>query len=592
MPNPSTAPQTLLIAVGAALGLAYALWLLPWEFITGVSEFWQHGDPGSHVSALQLYLHDQWHFPVFYTHRLNYPEGVNIAFADVIPLAALLSKLFANSLPSDFHYFGFWVVFSYALQAAAACLLLAACGVRRWAWLLLGVGLFLLAPAMLFRVHAHIALTTHGVILLGLVLYVAMTKQRITQTQSLCWAALLFVVSLLIHPYLLAMVVPLYIAGLWDRQRQAPVSGRVLVLQRTALFATLSVLPVLGVMGAGGYFDSGVAGLSGGGGFGFNSMNLIAPLIGGEFFQPARLTTGTDPGQLPMPYDATGGQFEGYNYLGLGVLAATLPLMLIHRRRLEALWRAHLGLVLILLGLLIYALSFKGYLGDIKLWSTKVPFPLSELTDQFRASGRFFWPVGYVWILLVVLGLLHLRWRTSLVTSALVAILVVQWFDTRPLRDSTLGTLGLVPPHRIDDTRLVAAVDHAKALYLFPTFGCGARPFEDIVPLQVIAAQTHTPFNTGLMARGFGRCDDKERTLDNGLEPHAAYVFLHSHFNKEALVRRFGESVNTRCRSSQPGLVCAPLDRLARDGEAGQDRLGSAMPGQRRASADMQERGQ
>lgn len=101
---------------GAIVGFLFVIWLLPVNFLLGKSGLWWIGDPGCHVSALRAYLNDVWHFPPLNTVNLNYPQGINAAFVDIIPVMALPTKLISTFLPNDFHYFGFWLVFAYTSQ--------------------------------------------------------------------------------------------------------------------------------------------------------------------------------------------------------------------------------------------------------------------------------------------------------------------------------------------------------------------------------------------------------------------------------------------------------------------------------------------
>nr|WP_274520820.1 DUF6311 domain-containing protein [Ectothiorhodospira variabilis] len=485
---------------------------------------------------------------------MNYPEGINAAFADVIPLVAVPTKMFADLLPPDFHYFGYWLAFSYVLQGVAAAWLLHLMGVRDRVMLPLAVVLFLLSPAMLFRVHAHAALTFHAAILIALALYFLMTRPGAISNRSLMLSlAMLACVALLVHPYLLAMVVPIFMVGLVDRAR---LCDHGMSAQAVVLLGALA--PVIFIMWAGGYLTHGVGQLSGGGGFGFNSMNLVAPLIGGHFLDMPSLQDQSGLyGTWPVPYDATGGQFEGYNHLGLGVIVGLLIVVMTQWRRLPSLVRRHAGLFLLMVGFTLYAISNKAFAAGIGLWEISLPQWMMPLAEQFRASGRFFWPVGYLLVLCMVLGLSALR-GPSLGRVLLAGLVVVQVADTAPLRGMTREAAALEAPMQMNDSWWQHQAERAERIYLFPAFGCGAHAFEDIVPLQRLAAFSATPFNTGLIARGVGNCVDKESVLAEGLMDGSLYVFLDDYIDETELVSRFGTQVEQRCTPFSGGHVCTP----------------------------------
>lgn len=541
-----------LALAGGVLGLAYALWLLPVAHIAGKSNLWLIGDCGAHASALRAYLNDGWHASILTTNHLNYPQGINIAFADVIPLLAVPIKILAPFLPADFHYFGYWLVFSYVIQGAAACVLLFSCGVRRWLWLLIATMVFLLSPAMLFRVHAHTSLTTHGYLLIALILYFKIVRQGAGYWVAVGAYALLCAVSLLTHPYLLAMVFPVFVAAALDDIRYSR------CLRSVAAMA-LVIAPTMALLWFGGYLAAGAGGLSGGGGFGFFSMNMVAPLVGGDILDLSawRDHSGIYYGCYPVPYDATGGQYEGYNHLGLGVLLALAVVVAFQGRWLLSKIGRYPALILLITGFACYAVSNKGFFAGWQLWSLHLPQFLNTLTDQFRASGRFFWPVGAAATLVALVGLSRFR-SPRTVTCTLMGVLLIQLIDTAPMRAMTHEKIALSAPVLLNTQWWLAEIKRAEALYLFPVFGCGAHPHTAVAPLQHLAVTNAVPFNSGMIARGYINCAVKETELDAGLKAGSMYLFLADHYTKEELERRFGHEVFTRYHSCELGHVFRP----------------------------------
>jgi len=549
----SPIPIPKIAVAGAVLGLFYVFWLLPLTHIVGTSNLWLIGDCGSHVSALRAYLADGWHDSILRTTHLNYPQGINVAFADIIPLAAVPIKIISPYLPAGFHYFGYWLVFSYTMQGAAASVLLYMSGVRRWLWILAATAVFLLSPAMLFRIHAHTALTSHGYLLIALVLYFQMVRQNNGFWLTVCGYAILNCASLLTHPYLLTMVFPIYIAALLDHVRHNHHFLR-------AVMAALAVIVVIiALLWFGGYLDSGVEGLSGGGGFGLFSMNMVAPFVGGEILDLSawRDHLGTNYGTCPIPYDATGGQYEGYNYLGLGVLLSFFIVVIFQGRWLLRKICRYPALTLLMIGFTLYAVSNKGFFADNSLWAIQLPEFFSLITEQFRASGRFFWPVGYIITLTALVGLSRFC-SSRLVTCALFTVLLLQIIDTTPLREMTYEKIALPKPTLLTDAWWIKQIKKSDALYLFPAFGCGAKPYTDVAPVQHLAVSNGVPFNTGLFARGYVNCAAKEAALTGGLKPGSMYIFLKDHYNKDDIKHRFGEEIFKRCRSFEFGYVFKP----------------------------------
>ncbi len=154
-------------------------------------------------------------------------------------------------------------------------------------------------------------------------------------------------------------------------------------------------------------------------GWGHYSMNLLSP------FWPAHSGLfGADRPDL----DATGGQYEGFNYLGAG--GWLLVLVALATGGWRGL-RAWVPLVLVLGGLTLIALSTVLYAGHLLVLSLGIR-PWDQVFGIVRASGRAFWIVGYA-ILLGAVAHLSLRLRRPVLIPLLVLALGLQLADAAPL---------------------------------------------------------------------------------------------------------------------------------------------------------------
>ena len=160
--------------------------------------------------AQQYFIRDAWRWPLLLAANLNTPDGLHIAFADGIPLVALVLKLLAPLLPEGFQGIGLWYGIAFALQPVAAVWALRGTGERRW---LPAFGVALLAagmPAWLAR-YGHAALTGHFLILVGLGFYLRLLRRP--RDLPLWLAAVLAqVATMLVHPYLAVMTLALLAA--------------------------------------------------------------------------------------------------------------------------------------------------------------------------------------------------------------------------------------------------------------------------------------------------------------------------------------------------------------------------------------------
>jgi hypothetical protein len=262
---------------------------------------------------------------------------------DINPLLALVMKPLSPVLPEPCQYFGIEVVLACTLQFFFAFRLF-----RLFlGWNLLGIALcsvfFLLAPPFNLRFRAHFALTNQWLLLAVLLVFVQAQQQSSRSIRRFVLsAAPLAAVSVAINPYLafqvLLILTTVVVSLLWQRR---------ITLSQSAAIVSLLVAVGLVTSYAFGLIIRG--GRDAGGGFRYYSMNLLAlfdPLDRGTLLR----------GKLPT---ATPGQYEGYNYLGAGVLllaAVVVVVALAHRGKVwrpDRRWLIPLSSCCLLLALLV-----------------------------------------------------------------------------------------------------------------------------------------------------------------------------------------------------------------------------------------------
>jgi len=367
----------------------------------------EQGDPATHYLGWEFFRHAPWTFPLGLNPSYGLELSSSIIFSDSNPLLALLFKPFSAWLPDTFQYFGLWLLACCVLQAWFGWKLLGLISgnpVIR----LLGTGLLVFSPVMLLRMGAHLSLAGHFLILAALYLALVPGLRR----RHWAWGSLLAVTSW-VHAYLLAMVALIWLADLLGKAFSRQLTPRQGLIEGGLLFALVSVC-----CWQAGYFS--IADGAASAGFGLYRMNVLSPVdpAGWSLILP----------DLPKRED----DFEGFNYMGLGVLLL-VPVALIawvgNRQSLKGMVRVRPWLLLALFGLWIFALS-----NQIGIGAMTVGYPLPELilklANVFRASGRMFWPVLYA----LVLGVLYLvvrGYRPRVVIFLLATALVVQVADTR-----------------------------------------------------------------------------------------------------------------------------------------------------------------
>jgi hypothetical protein len=492
-------------SIAALIGLSLAFALLPIAFLLpATGQDWRlAGDIAQHVVAQRYFIASPWGWPLLLAPTLG-AGGTNIALADGIPVLALALKLLAPIWRAGLHGIGIWHAIVVVLQPVAAVWCLRQAGERR---LMPAVGVALAAaamPAWLAR-HGHAALMGHFLLLLALGTYLRLVRAP----SASVWggAVALALAALLTHPYLALMVLALLAA--------VPVT---LLLRsdarwwRAACGAAAAALAVALALATLGYL-----GAAGEGGYGLYALNLLSPVW------PARSAL------LPIvtaEVDATGmGGWEGYNWLGAGLLAGLVVLVLRQPAAVVDVVRRHAGLALSLLALTLIAVSFRVGVGDRVVLDLGKP---PAVLEQFRASGRFFWPVGYA----ALIGMAVLVARIPRTGPALVLLLgLVQWVDAAPNRAALGSWAAQRIPWSVDTAALRPAIAEARRLTILPSWACippeGHATRERVQELLLLASERAVPVNTMQLARWHAppRCTDAE-TAAAPLAPGELRLFL------------------------------------------------------------------
>ena len=534
-----------LLAILLACG--FVAYLFPLSFLAGHSTIFDFGDNAQHVSGWLYYAKDTWHFPFLHTTRVDHPEGLNIAFTDSIPLAALFFKTlmtwFPSWFPEHFHYFGIWVGLVFVSQAVAATLLMRALGAKSVFALVVSVGFALTWPVIHVR-YSHAALMMHSLILLALALYFLGQHKLWRSTYVAAAFIVLNLVALTVHPYFLPFTAGLFVAFLVDQSWKSESWA-------TQLWRLLAFAVALGGVGwMLGYFGHNTFRPGYGDHF---AMNLAAPFCGGSRYIPC----GVGPADIV--------NFEGFNYLGAGLLLL-LPFALVsNRRQLLSLPKRYPALSLVLLGLFLYAITNQIRFGQAQWIAFELPGWLHWLTGTYRVAGRFFWAIGYVILfgtLVVLLNVGRSR-RSWAVVVLLLTALVVQFKDVKPWLDHIKTEAA--KPSTLNYTDWAPVMKQVDKLVIYPTFDCGPGDLQYYTWIMQLAGHYGKLLNSGYTSRDAKDCKASEVEIKTPFKPRHLYVISSaSYYNtpftseftfpapfKQAMER--GECVNR-----PDGMLCLP----------------------------------
>lgn len=369
-------------------------------------------DNGENALGLHAWLHDP--APgMLRTWLLGAPGGVPVLFTDSNPLLALVLRPVAAWLPADAQLIGAWLFACLFLQIGFAWALLrdhAPNQIALWC----GVILLAMPPALLNR-HVHVNLMAHWLILWALWRFVDTVRARSTPG----WL-LLIAVAALVHSYLLVMVGAVWASAVFARiaapsdsaDRIGALVGGVAALALVAAIAALH-----------GAFDPHIIA----GNYGAFAMPLDA------LWNPG---TPVYSALMPWTEQRAGRGLEGFVFLGLGLLIAVPIAAVVAFRdgpsdadRTDLRRLGWLAPALVALTLLAVS-NFPDFAGRA-LPRLPLPDAIIAALDGVRASGRLFWPVAYV-IVLIILRILY-RLPAAKAGTLIAALLLVQVADLIPM---------------------------------------------------------------------------------------------------------------------------------------------------------------
>ena len=395
--------RTLAAALaGAAAGVAVFFWLYGAMTLDVTSDAWilngyDETDILQHYAGWVLFRNSHWALPPGLCDTLAWPQGTMIAYTDSLPWVSMAFKLLRGALPSTFQWFGWYTLFCFAMQGAAGALLCTR-GAKSGGWgsrlafAALGGLLFACLPTLWERAFRHVALASQYLFLFALYFYLEY-RAALAQGRRPRWgwvfAALPFA-AVGIHPYFLPPVMLCtLLAGieLW-RTAKRPLAGAGLF--GGGLLAALAGAWLTGAVGSGVAVSRY--------GYGEISMNLNA------LFNPSSRGGYTWSRLLPQQAQNPS-QYDGFNYLGLGVLALVASALLYGiwrtaRRPADtaAWWRRNGPLFAACAFLTLFAVTNNITFGS---WTLSIPIPqaLTDLCGIFRSSGRMFYLVAACMVL-------------------------------------------------------------------------------------------------------------------------------------------------------------------------------------------------
>lgn len=455
-------PLPVLLLVSFAGTAVFCLLVFDSGFLLGTSPYWHAprglvgkswADLPTALSGYNYFVRDVWKLPLLQTTKLGLPNPVTIISTGSVAIVCLLGRVLYQTTGLMVNPFGVWAVLCLLGAASAMTALVAQLGGRGIAAAVAATVFGLCMPTLLAR-WGHLSLMAQWEPILALLVYFrsGTSQWRIRGTGS---TLLLAVVTLFTDAYLFVMVMGILAAtlarGLAERRLSVYRAGLVVASFAVVLGCLLSV---------GGFLDTG--GSLQDGGFGTFSANLLSPLV--------PLPSAIFPALSQNFYDPTGGQYEGYCYIGLGgmfLLVVALPWLCCSVR--QKLYRLA-PLLVVVAGFTLFALSNHIYVGPWQAIHIPLPTSVLALASIFRSSGRFVWPALYALVAALIAGAAA-RWGRAGAWLLIIAALL-QILDTAPLRSALSVRTAEAAAVPLSQARWSDAIRRHDLLRVVPSWGC------------------------------------------------------------------------------------------------------------------------
>ncbi|GHV50138.1 hypothetical protein FACS1894216_01800 [Synergistales bacterium] len=477
------------------------------------------GDLSQHYMGWAFFRQSEWFFPIGLMDRLVYPFKESIVFTDSIPIFALIFKLFSPLLPANFQYFGLYGIMTYALQGGISGLIFKKLS-GKFLYAIVGAAFFVFSAVMTYRMYGHTSLASHYIILLCLYFCVFKNERRSALGDISIWGGILSLAAS-VHMYFVPMAAIFLCFHQLDNWLDGKKLKRIcieLVCEAGCLFITMYLL---------GYFYTGMSKAWDTGGLGHFSANI------NSMFNPMGMSRFLK--DLPT---ATSGQYEGFAYIGLGMIIGIFEALVCavgYCKNYKKIFADERIVRKIILSFEIILLFTALSLSHIVTFGNQTLFVYDGLPqfiytvwNVFRSSGRMMWPVVYM-IMFFVICVIMKKCGKKAGLVILAVLLVIQYQDLSPyIRGKGAGFAAKVEWH----TNLLSPAwdrlgrDYKHIFYL--------SGLVNMNPLLKFASDNDMTVNDTYLARKdavaiYGNIKEElQKIADGNSNPDTIYVFSES----------------------------------------------------------------
>jgi len=430
----------LLFLIGCLLGAIFFVGCCGVSILDVTYDDWllaHKGDTTNEYVGWLFFRNSDWSFPLGAVENLIYPENISIIYNDSIPLFAFFFKLLDPILPETFQYWGLWTLFVFMMQGGLSVLILNKV-TKNPVISCIGSILFIASPLVLQRILGHSALSGHFVLLIAILLYLYKDELNTVRKKVIAWSSL-GVLCVLVNVYFFPMIFSIYFFSmLYEIVIKKFKIKQFIVITSAFIFITAFSFWLFGGLSSSAFGLSTYAAVNG---YGMWSANI------NSFLNPKIIDLSTSKFLKDLPY-AKPGNYEGYAYLGLGIIISLIvgfafymstvkisKIKLTKESMLDLLKNEKTYIVVCCIFLFSLSLIPDIAFNEKQLFSIPIPKILLGLLNVFRTNGRYLWTVWYVFAILAVLSI-NKNFKKSVGIVMMSACVVIQLADIMPLMQS------------------------------------------------------------------------------------------------------------------------------------------------------------
>tara|TARA_B100000787_G_C16193297_1_gene298935 strand:- start:646 stop:2733 length:2088 start_codon:yes stop_codon:yes gene_type:complete len=391
------------------ISLVIFFFFLGFNYSNPINSNWlRTGDLISYQDGWNFFKKDIWRFPIGSLPTYGVDAGNSIVYADIIPLFAIIFKLFRSITSDNFQYFSLWIFLSIFLQSLFSYLIIFKI-TKNFLYSIIGSIFFSISPLFFQRLGIHIALASHWLILLSF--YIETFKEKKNMYRNLN-----ILLSITIHFSLTIVIFIFHYLFKFKELFQTKKISFLLLDSFILGFCSIFIMFILG------YFEIPPEdGL--GGGYGYFSFNL------NSFFNPINVNGESWSLFLPiLKYNS--GQYEGFAYLGLSGILFFIIFLISFFYKKNFLYEKKM-IIIITLVFFVLAISNNIYFGEKLIVNIEINKYIYGILGIVRTSGRLIWPIYYL-IFLTGIIYIYKRFPKNVSITILSLLLVVQVIDLSP----------------------------------------------------------------------------------------------------------------------------------------------------------------